>query len=208
MRRIAHLLVIVLALSVLAACQTHSLYRTTSTVAPAKTPTPPSGSSSQVQQLRPPTFTLVAKSGKQDNMPGAYFWQLANGLAAQVQSAGFETANFKPLSVKQNEQLTINVSKGPYPKNLDLKIYPQDGNYVDIPDATGVYKEFRLKTDPLQTHSFTSTPYQWTANVPPGGYFIFMSGNWDNPFTPPATTGTPKPTRQVTAEMAFWIVVK
>ncbi len=210
MRRFAHLVVFVLALSLLAACQTHSLYRNSTSTSNQNTPTPaltpPSGTGAI--RLRPPDFTLVANSGSQKGVQGTYYWQLKNGLAAGYTASGFSTAEIKQLTVNQNEQVTINLTNGPFPDTLDLKIYPQEGNYLDIKVPNGTTKAFQLKTDPLETHTFTNTPYQWTADVPPGGYFIFLSGTWTNPFTPPADIASPRPVKPVVGEIAFWIEVK
>jgi hypothetical protein len=211
LRRLAHLLVIVLALSLFAACQTHSLYRnatSTSKQPPKPTTTSAAQTNNGAIRLHPPDFTLVANEGTQEGVQGAYYWQLKNGLAAGYPAAGFSTVEIKQLDVAQNEQLTINLANGPYPDNLELRIYPQDGNYVDVPVPGGTVKQFQLKTDPLQTHTFTDTPYQWTANVAPGGYFIFLSGTWTNPFTPPSNIATPRPVKPLTSEIAFWINVK
>lgn len=205
MRQLAHILVIVLALSTLAACQTHSLFRNPTSASVASTTT---GNPADVVRLRPPDFTLVSKSGKQQAIPGPYFWVTRDGVAANVTSAGFETTNYLQLAVAQNEQLTIDVSNGPYPETMDMRIYPEDGNYSTQTSPQGSYKEFQPKTNPVQTKSFGTTPYTWTANLKPGGYFVYLACTWKSLFVPPTAVASPSPSKQVYADVAFWIDVK
>lgn len=201
-------MVVVVALSLLAACQTHSLYRNPTSTAKQAVPTASATRVSSAIRLRPPDFTLVSQAGDQKGIQGTYYWQLKSGLAAGYNASAFNLSQMTQLTVNQHETLTIKLSNGPYPDTLDMKVYPQAGNDVNAPVPGGTVKAFQQKTDPLQTHSFSNTPYQWTANVAPGGYFIFLSGHWTNPFTPPAGLATPITVKPMVGEIAFWIQVK
>jgi len=163
-------------------------------------------------RLRPPDFTLKGKSSTAAAIQGAYYWQLANGLAVDVKSGGFSISGVTPMDVTRGEQLNITAANGPYPDKLDVKIYKQDGNLTDATTATGTLKAFHVNTDPVSSKSFTNTPYQLTADVPPGDYFIWLGGTWSNSFKRPASsatvTGTPTPIRPLTDEVAFWIHVQ
>jgi hypothetical protein len=204
-RRFAHPFALVLVLALLVGCNS-PISKSDSTASSNVTPTSPA------IRLRPPDFTLKGKTSTQSAIQGAYYWQLENGLAVDVKSGGFSTSGVTPMNVSQNEQLTITLANGGYPDKLDMKIYKQDGNLVDVPVATAGVKAFEVKTAPIDEQSFTNTPYLLTVNIPPGDYFIWLSGTWTNPFKRPAVTATssatPAPVKPLTDQVAFWIQVQ
>lgn len=205
MRRFAHSFAVVLSLVLLVACNS-PMSKSDSTASAGLTPT------SAAIRLRPPDFTIKGKSSTQAAIQGAYYWQLKNGLAVDVKSGGFSTFGVTPMSVAQGEQLTITLANGAYPDKIDLKVYKEDGNLVDVAVATGGVKAFETKTPAISEQSFSDPPYQLTVNLPAGAYFIWVSGTWTNPFTrtPEAvtTSATPPPIKPLTDQVAFWIQVQ
>lgn len=195
-------------LSLVVAC--HPMTRVTdATKTPAKST---ATAADKAIRLRPPDFTIASKTSTQAAIQGAYYWQLANGLAVSVNSGGFATTGVSPMDVAQNEQLTITLANGSYPDKIDLKIYKQAGNLVDVPVATGGVKAFEVKTPSIAQQTFTDTPYQLNVNLAPGDYFILLSGTWTNPYKrAPATlttSATPPPIKPLTDQVAFWIQVQ
>jgi len=208
-RRIAHSLVFLLVLVTLVACNS-PVDKSDSTKAPGLTPTSPA------IRLRPPDFTLDAKSSTQAAIQGAYYWQLENGLAVEVKSDGFSVSGVTPMKVAQGEQLTVTASNGTYPEKMDLKIYPEDGNLKEVKVTAVTAQAFVPTTAPLTSQSFSNSPYDLKIDLPKGHYFIWMSGTWQNPFKRPAATntgeatpsGTPRPILPLTDKIAFWIDVE
>jgi hypothetical protein len=167
-------------------------------------------------RLRPPDFTLNAKTSTQAAIQGAYYWQLENGLAVDVKSEGFNVSGVTPMTVAQGDQLTVTAANGTYPETMDLKIYPEDGNVKDVKVTAVTAQAFVPTTEPITSQSFTNSPYDLKIDLPKGHYFIWMSGTWQNPFKRPATTttseatpsGTPRPILPLTDKIAFWIDVQ
>lgn len=209
MRRITLPLVFLLILVTLAACNS-PIKDSDSTETPGLTPTSPA------IRLRPPDFTLKAKSSTQAAIQGAYYWQLENGLAVDVKSEGFNVGGITPMKISQGEQLTVTAANGTYPEKMDLKIYPEDGNLKDVKVTAVTAHAFVPTTEPLVSQSFSNSPYDLKIDLPKGHYFVMMSGTWQNPFKrPPATitsaatpSGTPRPILPLTDKIAFWIDVE
>jgi hypothetical protein len=195
-------------LSLIVAC--HPMTQSTAaTKAPAKST---ATAADKAIRLRPPDFTIASKTSTQAAIQGAYYWQLADGLAVNVNSGGFATSGVAPMDVAQNDQLTITVTNGSYPDKIDLKIYKQQGNLVDVPVATGGVKAFEVKTASIAEQTFSDTPYQLNVNLAPGDYFILVAATWSNPYKrAPATltsSATPPPVKPLTDQVAFWIQVQ
>jgi hypothetical protein len=199
-RRIAHSLALLLVLVTFVACQS-PIDTADSTNASGLTPTS--------QGIRPPDFTLHAKSSSQPAIQGAYHWQLENGRVSVNVSNDFSVTGVTPLTVIQGDELSVTASNGTYPEKMDLKIYPEAGNLKNVKSSTGTNQAFVPSTNPLTSQSFSNAPYDLMIELPTGHYFIWMSGTWPNPSTGAATaSGTPQPAPPSTDTIAFWIAVQ
>ena len=162
-------------------------------------PTPSVTASPSPMTLDPPTFTLVANSGKQQAYTGEFFWQRQdNGLAAEIKAPGIQVQE-KPLIVKRGEQVRIEVSNGPAPDSIELKAYPKEGNHKPISTTKEAIDAFVPATDPVTTASLGAGAVTWTAEIEPGEYFLWMKGTWANPILP---------TRSRTVEYSFLLQVQ
>ncbi len=177
-------------LAVLAGC---------SSSAKGNLPTPSLAPSASPMSLDPPTFTLVAGSGKQPANTGAFYWQRQdNGLAAEINAPGIPLQK-EPLVVKRGEQLKLEIGNGSAPDSIELKAYPKDGNHKPISTANNAIDAFTPTTDPVTATTLGAGTDTWTAELEPGEYFVWMKGTWPNPILP---------TRSRTVEYSFLIQVQ
>ena len=138
--------------------------------------------------LYPYDVFLVAASGERKAQFGAYFWQTDSGLAIDVKSPGFPTANLEPLPVGPGETVRIEARDGPAPNELTVHVYARDGNTGPLsPDAPDT-EAFKPQTDPVTSTQLQLTPdgraYTWTVDLDPGTYFVLGNATWSNPVRP------------------------
>jgi hypothetical protein len=177
---------------------------------PAETPedsaqATPSDDEYDPRRLEPHPIFLIAESGQQRAHLGAYFWILDEGVAADVQSAGF-TIHEEPLELRDGESIRIE-SRGPlFPDEITLEVYTQDGNILeDISTREGRMDAFSPQTEPILTTEMPNG--EWTVDLEPGEYFIRLDTVWPDPNYPLPPSGTPVVVDwKRTAELSFTVI--
>jgi hypothetical protein len=157
------------------------------------------------RRLEPHPIWLIAESGEQRAHLGAYFWILDEGVAADVQSAGF-TIHEEPLELRDGESIRIE-SRGPlFPEEITLEVYTQDGNILeDISTREGRMDAFSPQVEPVLTAEIPNG--EWTVDLEPGEYFIRLGTVWPDPNYPLPPSGTPVVVDwKRTAELSFTVI--
>lgn len=168
---------------------------------PKATGVPPV-SATGANRLGPPEATASAGGDKEQGQYGPYFWVRSDGLTAKNEAGQFGVVFALPdhaLAVQAGQPVSFTFTDGPSPDQIELLVYPKDGNVKSLPTQNGQLPAFVPTGQPLSKADASGNPPSWSPALQPGSYLVQLNARWPNAHDP----STP-----LTAAYAFLIEVK
>lgn len=122
-------------------------------------------------RLEPDPLLMIAESGEQRGVVGAFFWVDDTTLLALEGGPGYYERQEEPLEVEADETLEFQITTDKLPDFYEISVFEPN---EDTTEGNRVV----LGNEPILTEELDVDEPTWAADLEPGDYYVQVSTTW------------------------------